>query len=37
MMAQGEGLLRIFRQLLERAIFHRPTLTFVATAVERKL
>jgi hypothetical protein len=29
-MAQGRGLLRKFRQLLERTIFHRPTLTFAA-------
>jgi hypothetical protein len=29
-MAQGERLLRIFRQLLECTIFHRPTLTFAA-------
>jgi hypothetical protein len=36
MMARGEGLLRIFRQLLERAIFHRPTLTFVATGMRRR-
>jgi hypothetical protein len=36
MMAQGEGLLRTFRQLLERAIFHRPTSTFVATGMRRR-
>jgi hypothetical protein len=36
MMAQGEGLLRMFRQLLERTIFHRPTLTFVAAGMRRR-
>jgi hypothetical protein len=36
MMAQGEGLLPTFRQLLERTIFHRPTLTFVAAGMRRR-
>ena len=36
MMAQGRGLLRKFRQLLERTIFHRPTLTFVAAGMRRR-
>jgi hypothetical protein len=36
MMAHGEGLLRTFRQLLERTIFHRPTLTFVAAGMRRR-
>jgi hypothetical protein len=35
-MAQGEGVLRIFRQLLERTIFHKPTLTFVAAGMRRR-
>ena len=35
-MAQGQGLLRMFRQLLERTIFHRPTLTFVAAGMRRR-
>jgi hypothetical protein len=34
-MAQGEGLLRIFGRLLERTIFHRPTLAFVAARMRR--
>ena len=34
-MAQGQGLLRSFRQLLEDTIFLRPTLTFVAAGVRR--
>jgi hypothetical protein len=36
MMAQGQGLLRSFRQLLEGAIFRKPTLTFVAAGVRRR-
>ena len=36
MMAQGQGLLRSFRQLLEGTIFRRPTLTFVAAGVRRR-
>jgi hypothetical protein len=35
-MAQGQGLLRSFRQLLEGTIFRRPTLTFVAAGVRRR-
>jgi hypothetical protein len=37
MMAQGEGLLRKFRQPLEGTIFRRPTLTFVAAAMRRRM
>ena len=36
LMAQGQGLLRTFRQLCERTIFHRPTLTFVAAGMRRR-
>jgi hypothetical protein len=36
MMAQGQGLLRLFRQLHEGTIFRRPTLTFVAAAAHRR-
>ena len=36
-MAQGEGLLRKFRQPLEGTIFRIPTLTFVAAAVRRRM
>ena len=36
MMAQGQGLLRSLRQLLEGTIFCRPTLTFVAAGVRRR-
>ena len=35
MMAQGQGLLRSFRQLLEGTIFRRP-MTFVAAGVGRR-
>ena len=37
MMAQGEGLLRKFRQPLEGTIFRIPTLTFVAAAMRRRM
>ena len=36
MMAQGQGLLGKFRQLLEGTMFCRPTLTFVAAGVRRR-
>jgi hypothetical protein len=36
MMAQGQRLLRTFRQLLEGTIFRRPTLTFVAAGMCRR-
>jgi hypothetical protein len=35
-MAQGEGLLRSFRQPLEGIILRRPTLAFVAAAMRRR-
>ena len=35
-MAQGQGLLRSLRQLLEGTIFCRPTLTFVAAGMRRR-
>src|SRR5215467_5227712 len=37
MMAQGEGLLRKFRQPLEGTIFRIPTLTLVAAAMRRRM
>ena len=37
MMAQGEGLLHTSRQLLEGTIFRRPTLTFVAAGMRRRI
>jgi len=37
MMAQGEELLRKFRQPPEGTIFRRPTLTFVAAAMRRRM
>jgi hypothetical protein len=37
MMAQGEGLLRKFRQPLGGTIFRRPKLTFVAAAMRRRM
>jgi hypothetical protein len=36
-MAQGEGLLRKLRQPLESPIFRRPTLTFVAAVMRRRM
>jgi hypothetical protein len=36
-MAQGQGLLRTFRQLLEGTISHRPTLTFVPARMRRRM
>jgi hypothetical protein len=36
MMAQAQGLLRTFRQLLAGTIFRRPTLTFVAAGMRRR-
>jgi hypothetical protein len=36
MMAQGRGLLRTFRRLLENTNFRRPTLTFVAAGMRRR-
>jgi hypothetical protein len=36
MMAQGQGLSRSFRQLLEGTMFRGPTLTFVAAGVRRR-
>lgn len=35
-MAQGQGLSRSFRQLLEGTMFRGPTLTFVAAGVRRR-
>jgi hypothetical protein len=37
MMAQGQELLRTFRQLLEAKIFHRSTLRFVAAGMRRRI
>jgi hypothetical protein len=37
MMAQGQGLLGMFRQLLEGTIFRRPTLTFVAAGMRPRM
>ena len=37
MMAQGEGLLRKFRQPREGTLFRIPTLTFVAVAMRRRM
>jgi hypothetical protein len=37
MMAQGQELLRTFRQLLETQIFHRTTLRFVAAGTRRRI
>ena len=36
-MAQGQGLLGKFRQLLEGTIFRRPTSTFVAAGMRRRM
>ena len=36
MMAQAQGLLRSFRQVLEGTIFRRPILTFVAAGARRR-
>jgi hypothetical protein len=36
MMAQGQGLLRTFRQLPKSTIFRRPTLAFVAAGMRRR-
>jgi hypothetical protein len=37
MMAQGQELLRTFRQLLATKIFHRTTLRFVAAGMRRRI
>jgi hypothetical protein len=37
MMAQGQELLRTFRQLLEAKIFHRTTLSFIAAGMRRRI
>jgi predicted lysophospholipase L1 biosynthesis ABC-type transport system permease subunit len=37
MMAECEGLLRTFRRLLEGTNFRRPTLTFVAAGMRRRM
>jgi hypothetical protein len=36
MIAQGQGLLRAFRQLSKSIIFRRPTLAFVAAGMRRR-